>query len=462
VRIGDGCATVTGYKLPQPLDSSETGKAGVRFQARSQDIDLAVLVTALSVRQAGRLLCSEANFSVKEKDEASPSRECVPGFADCLHSPICRGLKAFLSSGPALVSQSLTRSANLAAHLKDQPMLNVRLSVLALAGLSLVCASRAATITEDFSTDPLQNGWKIFGNTNLFQWDASNHQLAVTWDSTQPNSYFYHPLTGRLTRYDDFTFEFDLRLHDIASNVPPGKTGPMQLGIGFQNYSVATNASYLRGYLNVSDIAEFCYYPHGFYDYGSGQIYDAPPSCVPSFVSSETNASPSTLNPDYVLELPTNLVIHVIMAYTASNQTAVISVTTNGVAVGSVPGLVLNSPTNSNFAATSDYNVNMFSITSYTSIGDDYDSILAHGAVANLQVNLPPPAQNLVGTFSNGVWQVQFTDRTNWLYTLERKVDFAPWSNASLSVAGNGTTLVLQDTNTPTDHALYRIRANRP
>jgi hypothetical protein len=30
-----------------------------------------------------------ANFSVKEKDEASPSRECGMGFAECLHSPIC-------------------------------------------------------------------------------------------------------------------------------------------------------------------------------------------------------------------------------------------------------------------------------------------------------------------------------------------------------------------------------------
>ena len=100
MRIGDGCATVTGYKLPKPLVSSETGKAGVRFQARSQDIDLAVLVTALVASQAGRLLRSEANFSVKEKDEASPSRECVAGFADCLHSPICRGLRDFCLLAP--------------------------------------------------------------------------------------------------------------------------------------------------------------------------------------------------------------------------------------------------------------------------------------------------------------------------------------------------------------------------
>jgi hypothetical protein len=91
VRIGDGCATVTGYRLPEPLVSEEAGKAGARFQARSQDIGLAVLVMALS---------DGADFSVKEKDEASLARECALGFVECLHSPICRGLKAFLLQIP--------------------------------------------------------------------------------------------------------------------------------------------------------------------------------------------------------------------------------------------------------------------------------------------------------------------------------------------------------------------------
>jgi hypothetical protein len=100
VRIGDGCATVTGYKLPQPLVSGKTGKAGARFQARSQDIGWAVLVVALDAGQAGRLSCVEANFSVKEKDEASSSRECGAGFAGCLHSPICRGVEAFCLQAP--------------------------------------------------------------------------------------------------------------------------------------------------------------------------------------------------------------------------------------------------------------------------------------------------------------------------------------------------------------------------
>ena len=108
MRIGDGCATVTGYKLPGPLVLHETGKAGARFQARSQDIGLAVLVMAVGAGLVPRLSSPAADFSVKEKDEASPVRECAPGFDECLHSPICRGLKAALSSGPALVSQSLT------------------------------------------------------------------------------------------------------------------------------------------------------------------------------------------------------------------------------------------------------------------------------------------------------------------------------------------------------------------
>jgi hypothetical protein len=57
VRIGDGCATVTGYKFPKPLVSDEAGKAGVRCQARSQDIGLAVLVVAFNAGQVGCLSC---------------------------------------------------------------------------------------------------------------------------------------------------------------------------------------------------------------------------------------------------------------------------------------------------------------------------------------------------------------------------------------------------------------------
>ena len=96
VRIGDGCATVTGYKLPQPLVSLETGKAGARFQARSQDIGLAVLVMAVRAGQAWTPVRPQRPTS-PSKRRMRPARRASarPGFAECLHSPICRGLKAF-------------------------------------------------------------------------------------------------------------------------------------------------------------------------------------------------------------------------------------------------------------------------------------------------------------------------------------------------------------------------------
>src|ERR1035438_8673097 len=148
----------------------------------------------------------------------------MPSFSDL------PGSEGFSVSGPALVSQSLTRSAQPAAHLKDQQMKKRLYVSLAWAALCVALApAHAVTLTEDFSTDPLQNGWQVFGDTNLFAWDQTNQNLEVTWDSTHPNSYFYRPLNVTLTRYDDFTVEFDLRLSDIASGVEPGKTGPLQI-----------------------------------------------------------------------------------------------------------------------------------------------------------------------------------------------------------------------------------------
>ncbi len=403
-----------------------------------------------------------ANFSVKEKDEASPLRECAAGFVECLHSPICRGLEVFCFQALRWsLNRKPARQPTAAGQLKDQPMLKARFLVLALASLPFLSSAPAVTFSEDFSTDPLQNGWNVFGSPNLFQWDSANHQLLVTWDSTQPNSYFYYPLGLRLTRYDDFSFEFDLLLNDIATGVDAGKTGPLQIGIGFQNYNAATNVSVLRGYGAVSNIAEFCYYPHGVYDFGGGFIYDSPASVVPSFVSSTPTFSPNRLNPDYVLTLPTNQVMHIVMSYNGGGQIAAITVTTNGVPVGSVPVLVLNSPTNSNFTATDNYSVDVFSITSYTSIGDDFDSLLAHGTVDNLLVTASiRPIGQVTGGFSAGRgWQAQFFSHSNWVYTLERSIDFGSWAPVSATIRGTEGTLSLGDTNTLPARAFYRVRA---
>jgi len=73
---------------------------------------------------------------------------------------------------------------------------------------------------------------------------------------------------------------------------------------------------------------------------------------------------------------------------------------------------------------------------------------------------VPPAIQDLTGNFSNGVWQVQFISQTNWLYTLQRTADLQTWMDASISTSGNGTTLILQDTNVISDKSFYRVRAD--
>src|SRR5262245_43987685 len=87
VKIEDGCATVTGYELPRPL-AHQAGKAGVRFKPEVR-ISASVVLVIVFQCLCHLLQARRTNFSVKEKDEASLARGCVPGFVECLHSPIC-------------------------------------------------------------------------------------------------------------------------------------------------------------------------------------------------------------------------------------------------------------------------------------------------------------------------------------------------------------------------------------
>jgi hypothetical protein len=98
--------------------------------------------------------------------------------------------------------------------------------LLALAGLFVLFAARsnATLIYSKFANDPLLNGWQIFGDASLFQWDSPNQNLAVTWDSSQTNSYFHHLLDTTYTKTNDFLVMFDLKLNDIAVGTTPGRS----------------------------------------------------------------------------------------------------------------------------------------------------------------------------------------------------------------------------------------------
>lgn len=322
----------------------------------------------------------------------------------------------------------------------------MKIRSLAIASLFVlsVASAFATTITEDFATDPLQHGWNTFGNTNLFHWNSTNHNLAVTWDSSQPNSYFHHPLGTILTRNDDFSIAFDLQLNDAAV----GGYG-FEIAISLLNFTNATNAILERGVgvdpmYGAQNVTEFDYFP----DAGFGATIS------PTMISSNNQFASAF---DYPLELANGVLFHVVMTYTAGNQTLSTAITNEN--DGQLFGPIDDVQLDANFT---DVRLDTVAVSSYSDT-NSYGSVLVHGTVANLVVTVPPPpVQGLSGSLSNGQWQVQFISQTNWLYTLEQSGDFKMWTPAAPASLGNGTNLFLTDTNAPLGKEFYRIRADRP
>jgi len=336
------------------------------------------------------------------------------------------------------------------AMINDSPAYARFLKVLVLAAIWTMAAAtgRAATLTENFATNPLGRGWQIFGDTNLFLWNAADQNLSVTWDSSRPNSYFYLPLGTILNRQDDFGLELDLKLTDIAGGVDPNKPSTFELAFGWINLLDATRTNFFRGNPSGSpNLVELDFFPNT----GFG------PTIWPSIWS--TNSSPNYNGSwDYTLmDLPTGVVMRISLSYTASNQTLTTAITTNGVSIGPI-NAVTNSPT------FTDFRVGAFAVASYSDAGQDPQyggSLLAHGVLHSVTITVPLPVENLAGRFMGDHWQVQFLSRTDWLYTLERTADFQSWTPASAAIGGNGTNLVLPDTNALSAGAFYRVRAER-
>ena len=305
-------------------------------------------------------------------------------------------------------------------------------------------------ICVDFSSDPLFNGWRAVGNTNLFRWNPGSQHLDVTWDSAQTNSYFQYPLGTIVNRWDDFSVAFDLVLKDVAAGFDPNKPSTFPLAIGLQNKASATATNFLRstGH-NSPNLVEFDFFP----DTGFG------PTVWPAVWS--TNSSLTYNGPsDYTLvDLPVGVAIHIAMTYTASNSTLITTIKTNGAPIAVVNPVTLSSK-------FTDFWVDTFAVESYAETrpaGPGAGSLLAHGIVDNVRIIVPPPpVQLLVGSFASGQWQTTFLSRTNWAYVLEGTRDFQSWSEVSPHANGTGGALSFRDTNAaPWNGRFYRIKSQR-
>ncbi len=314
-----------------------------------------------------------------------------------------------------------------------------KIRLLALAGLFVlsVVSANAGTLVERFTTDPALDGWQVYGDTNLFQWDSTNQVLDVTWDSTQPNSYFYLPLGKTLTITDSFCVVIDFQLNDAAT-----AGYGSELGIGLLNFSDATNSNYLRTLGTLPNVFEFDYFPPD--DYGDPASEDA--TLVDAAANFYFPFDSLTLNP--------GVTCRVLLLHQANTATISGEIFTNGQLMTSLPNIYSDITTNDSGA----FQLDTLSISSYADDGFG-DDILAHGTVDKIAVASPLPVQT-TQILASG--QIQFASDTNWLYTLEQSTDLQTWTPGAPVVFGNGTNLVLQATNPPADNSFYRVRADLP
>lgn len=311
----------------------------------------------------------------------------------------------------------------------------------------IVVTSQAVTISENFSSQPTNHNWRVYGDTNLFRWNSTNQNLDVTWDSSKTNSYFHYFFGTVLTRDDDFSLAFDMRLQDVTSGSTPGKPYDFPLAIGFMNFGFATNLNFSRGSginstYGVKSLVEFDYFP-------AFQIYD--PTLAQIIVS--TNNASWLYNHNNLLEMTLGDLFHITMSFVGSTRKLTTSITRNGTQYGATQFLTVTT--------NMDFRLDALSISSYSDQNGS-GSILGHGSIDNIVLTVPPsPVQNLRGYFTNAQWRVEFNSITNWSYILERTPNLQSWSEVSVRTNGTGSKITLPENSSANSPQFYRVKAGR-
>ena len=328
------------------------------------------------------------------------------------------------------------------------------ISLLWMLGLHL---GWATVLHEDFSSDPLEGGWQIFGDRSLFQWDSSAQVLAVTWDSSHSNSFFHLPVGLVLAAADDFSFAFDLRLQDIRTGSTPGKSNEFEIAIGLLNRSSATQTNAYRGAgqsatYGVRNLVEFDYFP----DAGFGD------TVATTVVSTNNRIFPAH---NFPLTLQAGAVHHFVISYSAADRMVRTAATRDGSPFGLPPQNTLASIS---LVDRPDFQVDAFALINYSDAVQAgppafHGSVLAHGIVDNIELQIPanPVSQLRLHRRPDG-WEAIFEASAGWTFALRRSVDLRSWSRIATASNAIASTISLVDTNAPPPGAFYSIQADRP
>lgn len=303
---------------------------------------------------------------------------------------------------------------------------------------------------EEFSSDPFLGGWRVHGDPALFAWDADRKALAVTWDSSRPNSYFHRPLPRVLTRADDFAFGFTLRLESHAVGTTEGKPGTFQIALGLIRVADATAPDFQRGvFLRSRNLVEWTWF-------GADEAIS--PSVSPVMVPSDGRLPWAYA--DSFVALQAEVEYRFRLDWSATDGVLGLAWWIDG-----EPGPDLR-PVRMP-AGFSDFAVDALAVSSYSDAGQDprfAGSVRASGWVDDIEWVLPPdPVRDLRFTGSPFHREVTFKSQPGWEYTLEVSTDLARWEAVGTAEAGTGGDLSLSDPRRVVfPEAYHRVRAVRP
>jgi len=291
---------------------------------------------------------------------------------------------------------------------------------------------------DDFSVDPLANGWAVHGDESLFKWDGVAKALTVTWDSERPNSLFHRPLGLTLTEADAFAFVFDITLDSAKAGHRDGQPYTFEVALGLLNTALAKGDGFKRGTGTDSpNIVEWDYFP----DTGFGATIS------PAIASANSRFAAGFTFP---AEMGPGKTYSVRMEYDPSAREVRTAMLENGEDWKVIKTVALPE-------GFDGFAVDAFSISSYTAKGSK-SSLLATGSVDNLAIAVGRSQSRIVNArIVDGEWSAQAFDVESTEHLLERSVDLSEWQPVENGVQPDGFYFRLIDKFSPESGGFYRL-----
>ena len=303
---------------------------------------------------------------------------------------------------------------------------------------------RTVELRQRFSGDPGVDGWKWRGDPSLFLWNASQQHLETTWDSSKPNSFFYHRLPCSLNKADSFTLALDLHLIEIQAGIDPSKTFAFEIALGFFNESQSSSTNFLRGTgADSPNLVEWNYFP----DTGFGA------TVWPAVVDTDSVLNFSGEDDYTLIAIHPGSVYHIEFSFHSDTQTLEVIMMEDGKPFGPINPVVLAE-------SFKNFNVDAVGICSYSD-QQAGGSVFARATIDNMSITVPEPPVTVIQLSSTvSGWAVEFQSQPNWRYQLERSLSLVAWEAVGTETVGTGLNLMLNDPDAGNEQVLLSGKSN--